>query len=94
MIIVIASRNLISGGLWSDKESAAAQTLYSWEDSARSPHFDAHAFKTGDHVHHAQFGSGVVVSTKSANGDVEMVVAFNGSIKKLLGSYARLQKID
>ncbi|MFH1169639.1 MAG: 3'-5' exonuclease, partial [Chloroflexota bacterium] len=51
--------------------------------------------KTGDHVRHAQFGEGIVVSSQPARGDVEVVVAFDGGgVKKLLLSFARLEKVD
>ena len=42
-----------------------------------------------------QFGKGMVVSCKPSDGDKEVTVAFPGlGIKKLLLSFARLEKID
>ncbi|MFC1909054.1 ATP-dependent helicase [Chloroflexota bacterium] len=50
--------------------------------------------KTGDHVRHEQFGDGVVVSYRSVSDDVEVTVAFNGGgVKRLLLSFARLEKV-
>jgi DNA helicase-2/ATP-dependent DNA helicase PcrA len=49
--------------------------------------------KGGDHVHHVQFGNGVVVSCQPVKDDTEVVVAFNGGVKKLLLSFAQLEKV-
>jgi DNA helicase-2/ATP-dependent DNA helicase PcrA len=46
-------------------------------------------------VQHSQFGKGTVVSCKPMDGDSEVTVAFPGlGIKKLLLSFAKLEKID
>ena len=51
--------------------------------------------KDGDHVCHAQFGNGVVVSCQSVKDDVEIMVVFNGmGLKKLLLSFAKLEKVE
>jgi len=51
--------------------------------------------KAGDHIRHAQFGEGVVVSCQPAKDDKEVVVVFDGAgIKKLLLSFAKLEKIE
>jgi DNA helicase II / ATP-dependent DNA helicase PcrA len=51
--------------------------------------------KSGDRVRHAQFGEGVIVSSTPKGGDLELVVAFSGAgIKKLLMSFAKLEKIN
>ncbi|MDO8473246.1 MAG: UvrD-helicase domain-containing protein [Dehalococcoidia bacterium] len=48
----------------------------------------------GDRVRHEKFGEGVVVSTAPLSGDYQVTVAFReGGIKKLILSYARLEKI-
>jgi DNA helicase-2/ATP-dependent DNA helicase PcrA len=45
-------------------------------------------------VRHAQFGEGIVVSSKRARGDCEVTVAFKGGgVKRLMASFARLEKI-
>ncbi|GAI14647.1 unnamed protein product, partial [marine sediment metagenome] len=60
-----------------------------------APSFIASELKTGDHVHHAQFGVGVVVSCQPVVDDKEIVVVFRGGgIKKLLLSLARLEKVE
>jgi DNA helicase-2/ATP-dependent DNA helicase PcrA len=54
-------------------------------------------FSAGDHVRHARFGEGIVVSAvATANGaDQEVTVAFKGEsgVKKLLLSFAPLEKL-
>jgi len=52
--------------------------------------------KPGDHVRHAQFGDGVVVSCKPVRDDKEVLVAFTGGmgVKKLLLSFANLEKTE
>ncbi|MCH7488887.1 MAG: DNA helicase UvrD, partial [Chloroflexi bacterium] len=53
------------------------------------------AFAAGDRVRHQRFGEGVVVSCTVTSDDQEVTVAFgNGSgVKKLLLSYAPLEKV-
>ena len=55
-------------------------------------------FSAGDHVRHAKFGEGIVITAAStANGaDQEVTVAFKGEggVKKLLLSFAPLEKLD
>ena len=49
---------------------------------------------TGDKVRHAKFGEGIVTTTKPSGADVEVTVAFiDEGIKRLLQSFAKLQKI-
>ncbi|MGH2543197.1 MAG: ATP-dependent helicase [Ardenticatenaceae bacterium] len=51
-------------------------------------------FRAGDKVRHAKFGEGIVVSSAPTAGDEEVVVVFPGEKpKKLLASFARLEKI-
>ncbi|MCH7998716.1 MAG: UvrD-helicase domain-containing protein [Chloroflexi bacterium] len=53
-------------------------------------------FAAGDHVRHPKFGQGIVVSCQPSSSDYQIVVAFKGEagIKKLLLSFAPLEKID
>ncbi len=52
------------------------------------------ALQVGDHVHHAKFGEGVVISCSPARGDYEVVVEFSEvGEKKLLLSLAPLKRI-
>jgi len=81
------------GGLWSGEESQAAMPSYSRE-KAPTPKFNSGELKAGDHVLHAQFGEGVVVSCRSVRDDIEVVVAFDGGgVKRLLLSFAPLEKV-
>jgi DNA helicase-2/ATP-dependent DNA helicase PcrA len=53
------------------------------------------ALKAGEHVSHAMFGEGIVVSCTASGGDQEVTVAFKGEagIKRFLLSLAPLQKL-
>ena len=52
------------------------------------------SFKAGDKVRHPTFGEGVVVSARVTEADEEVDVAFVGhGVKKLLASFARLEKL-
>jgi len=86
--------HLISGAeLWRGEDSQLATAMYSW-NKAPAAKVALPELSAGDHVRHAQFGEGIVVSCKPVKDDVEVVVAFDGAgIKKLLLSFARLEKI-
>jgi DNA helicase-2/ATP-dependent DNA helicase PcrA len=86
--------HLLSGGsLWQGEDSQLATAMYSWNRMA-TPREALPDLSPGDHVHHAQFGDGVVVSLRPVKDDAEVVVAFDGAgIKKLLLSFAKLEKI-
>jgi len=85
---------IASSGLWPGEESQVMPSVYSW-GKAPAPSFDVPQFKAGDHVHHVQFGNGVVVSCQPVKDDKEVVVAFTSGVgvKKLLLSFAKLEKI-
>ena len=86
--------HLISGGEWRDDgESRIAPSVYSWNKPPVTS-LPALELKAGDHVRHAEFGNGVVVSYQPVKDDAEVVVAFNGSVKKLLLSFANLEKAE
>jgi len=87
-------RHLISGaGMWQGEENQVA-SIYSWNKPS-TPVVTISEFKAGDHVRHAQFGEGVVVTSRPVKDDAEVVVAFNGAgLKKLLLSYAKLEKVE
>ncbi len=87
--------HLISGGdLWRGEESQIATAMYSWNKAA-APDLTTQQLKAGDHVRHAQFGDGVVVSCQLVKGDQEVVVAFEGQgVKRLLLSFAKLEKVE
>ena len=51
--------------------------------------------KPGDRVRHNQFGEGVVVGCQPLRDDTEILVDFRmAGTKKLLLSFARLEKLD
>ena len=54
-----------------------------------------HPFNAGDKVMHPSFGKGIVVSCSERGEDFEITVAFIGNIgiKRLLNSYAKLEKL-
>ena len=87
-------QHLIQGGLWEGEESQIARAIYSW-NRAPAPSLTNVELKAGDHVRHAQFGDGVVVSFKPVKDDSEVVVVFTGAgVKKLLLSFAHLEKLE
>ncbi len=87
-------RHLVSSGdLWQAGESQVAASIYSW-NKPTSPAVSDGEFKAGDHVQHVQFGKGVVVSCRPVKDDAEVVIAFAGELKKLLLSFANLEKVD
>ncbi|MFC1988621.1 ATP-dependent helicase [Chloroflexota bacterium] len=87
-------RHLISSGDgWSDEESQIEPSIYSWNKPPTSVEA-AQELKSGDHVKHEQFGKGVVVSCQIVKDDTEAVIAFNGGVKKLLLSFANLEKAE
>ena len=88
-------QHLISiGGLWQGEESQIATAIYSW-DKPSATTLATQELKAGDHVHHAQFGDGIVVSCQPVKDDSEVVVVFNeAGIKKLSLSFAKLEKVD
>jgi len=90
-------QHLVSGGgWWMREERQKADELYSWNNNTNSsPDASVLELKTGDHVCHDAFGEGVVVSCKLVRNDAEVVVVFNGvGLKKLLMSFAKLEKIE
>jgi DNA helicase-2/ATP-dependent DNA helicase PcrA len=83
-----------AGGWWQGEESQIAEAIYSW-NKAPAPGATVPELKDGDHVRHAQFGDGIVVSCRSVNGDAEVEVVFDmAGLKKLLLSFAQLEKIE
>ncbi len=52
-------------------------------------------FATGQKVRHPAFGEGLVVAVKEAGGDQEVTVVFaTTGIKRLLASYAKLERVE
>jgi DNA helicase-2/ATP-dependent DNA helicase PcrA len=90
-------RHLVSGSDWKNGgDNGMMSSIYSWNrpSTVASAPSSTMTLKAGDHVRHAEFGSGVVVSYQPVKNDAEVVVAFNGSVKKLLLSLANLEKSE
>jgi DNA helicase-2/ATP-dependent DNA helicase PcrA len=84
---------ITASSLWQGEGGMMAAT-YSWNRTA-TPGLAVSDLKAGDHVRHAQFGDGVVVSCQPAKDDEEVVVVFDGAgVKKLLLSFANLERIE
>jgi DNA helicase-2/ATP-dependent DNA helicase PcrA len=95
-------KHLVSTGDWQhESENKVMPSIYSWNrpsepypEPVLSATEEGREFEAGDHVYHAQFGKGVVVSCQPVKNDSEIVIAFNGAVKKLLLSFANLEKSD
>jgi DNA helicase-2/ATP-dependent DNA helicase PcrA len=85
---------------WSEESGKATESAYSWnrmrpEEPVTFSSESTLELKDGDRVRHAQFGDGVIVSSKKMKGDCEVTVAFNSAgLKRLMLSFARLEKIS
>ena len=90
----IPAHLIATGDLWRGEESQLTATAGAW-DSIPEIGIDLPELKAGDRVDHSQFGRGTVVSCQPLEGDSEVVVAFPGmGVKKLLLSFARLEKVE
>ncbi|MCR4393578.1 MAG: UvrD-helicase domain-containing protein [Dehalococcoidales bacterium] len=91
-------RELMTGGeIWRAEESKIGMGVVTERANAAKniPIASLPELKSGDKVRHSQFGEGVVVSSMPRGNDYEVVVAFTGvGLKKLLQSFARLEKIS
>lgn len=81
---------------WKAEETRISQKAYEWATSpAICEDQSLPELKAGDAVRHAQFGEGVIISAHPVRNDVEVIVAFKGvGVKKLLLSFARLEKVE
>ena len=82
-------------GLSSGEWGWGTPSVYDRESSVGEPvpTYDGDALIVGQHVYHATFGEGVVVSCTRVRDDHEVVVAFDGvGVKKLLASLATLER--
>ncbi len=93
--------HLTSGdGSWQGEDSHLASAVYSWNRPgtsapAAAPRVVTPGLSAGDHVRHAIFGGGIVVSLRPTKDDSEVVVAFEGAgLKKLSLNFAQLEKVD
>jgi len=73
----------------------ASETTRRSKASATRQEASAPALKAGEHVSHAMFGEGIVVSCTASGDDHEVTIAFKGGggVKKFLLSLAPLQKL-
>jgi len=64
--------------------------------TAKAPALQKPPLSAGDHVKHARFGEGIVVSCIPSGSDQELTIAFKGEggLKRLMLSFAPLEKID
>ncbi len=86
--------HLVSTGDWREGGGGeVTPSIYSW-NKPPAPTPAVLELKAGDRVRHAQFGRGVVVNCQLVKDDAEVVVAFNGGVKKLLLSFANLEKVE
>jgi DNA helicase-2/ATP-dependent DNA helicase PcrA len=89
----IPAHLIAAGDLWRGEESQL--TAYGDWGSTPEIGIDLPELKAGDRVLHNQFGRGTVVSCHKLDGDSEIVAAFPGvGVKKLLLSFARLERVD
>jgi DNA helicase-2/ATP-dependent DNA helicase PcrA len=88
----IPAHLITSSSVWegADSQAASADNV---RDNALLVEGEIPEFKAGDHVRHEQFGEGVVVSYQKTKNDAEVVVAFEGAVKRLLLSFARIEKV-
>ncbi|MDP2918867.1 MAG: UvrD-helicase domain-containing protein [Dehalococcoidia bacterium] len=83
---------------WSADGGKIMDSISTWSrvrvEEAETPVVAAVDLKAGDRVRHAVFGEGLVVSSKKTATDCEVTVAFEkGGLKRLLLSFAKLEKI-
>jgi DNA helicase II / ATP-dependent DNA helicase PcrA len=75
------------------KEDEMARNKEDAEQKFGKPKGDLPEYSPGDHIKHAQFGEGVVISYHKVKNDAEAVVAFEGAgIKRFLLSFAKIEK--
>jgi DNA helicase-2/ATP-dependent DNA helicase PcrA len=81
---------------WKTEPTRISQKTYEWEASQEvAENQSLQELKAGDAVRHAQFGEGTIISAHPVRGDMEAIVAFKGvGVKKLLLSFARLEKVE
>jgi DNA helicase-2/ATP-dependent DNA helicase PcrA len=91
---LLTTRERALAGLPSRQRFAGATPAH--PEPVEGPSVPSDAFRPGDHVRHAKFGEGIVVSCQDSGGDLLVIVAFKGEagIKRLLASFAALERIS
>jgi DNA helicase-2/ATP-dependent DNA helicase PcrA len=88
-------KHLITGSrLWRGEGARTTSPIHDWEETSQEVDYVSE-LKTGDHVRHAQFGEGTIISAQPVRSDIEAIVVFKTvGTKKLLLSFAQLEKIE
>ncbi len=87
-------KELIAASSIREDEDSWEATALTAAEAAPALSSEPPEFKPGDHVRHAQFGAGVVVSYQYVKNDAEVVVAFDGEgVKRFLMSFAKIEKV-
>jgi DNA helicase-2/ATP-dependent DNA helicase PcrA len=85
----LVSKDNISNG-----NTVLTNNIHTWDNIATRSSVVLD-LKAGDRVRHDIFGEGLVISYRVINNDAEIAVAFDThGVKKLLSSFARLEKIN
>jgi len=80
----------------SPSPAAPAWAMWKQPSSPSPTEVEPPPLKAGDKVRHAKFGEGIVVNCVASGSDHEVTVAFKGNagVKRLLMSFAPLEKMD
>jgi DNA helicase II / ATP-dependent DNA helicase PcrA len=76
------------------RPAASSSSSRSRERPRAAPAPSEVSFFAGQHVRHATFGEGVVVSSRLVDGDEEVSVRFTDRERRLLASFAHLERIE
>ncbi|MBU0495180.1 MAG: UvrD-helicase domain-containing protein [Chloroflexi bacterium] len=85
-----------SRGAWRAPATTPVRATPAWQEPAAPAPATPRGitFKAGDKVRHSKFGEGTVINSEVTRDDEQVTVAFVGAgVKKLLVSYAPLEKI-
>ena len=78
-----------------DRRSTPGDSLpRSYSRPRAAPPPEAISFFAGQRVRHATFGEGLVVSSRLVDGDEEVTVSFADRERRLLATFARLERIE
>jgi DNA helicase-2/ATP-dependent DNA helicase PcrA len=89
-------KNFIEETTW-DRPAPTERQLELRSKVAPMPGKEKLKYKTGQHVHHAKFGDGMVIESQLKSGDEEVTVSFANKqhgIKRLSASFANLTILD
>ena len=88
-----AERN--TGSSFPSYQPVSYYSPFSAKSSKNKPRESVEKFEIGESVLHSMFGKGVVLSAKEMGGDVLYEVVFdNHGTKKLMGTFAKLKKVN